>query len=128
MTAFQAVDATPFEGRLPAAALAALRQWLVAGLDVQMENMRDQRRGLAEFTAEPGAALGQFELDWELAEAVAAWSNEAWADIEAALGRIDDGTYGICQDCALPMPLARLEAIPQARYCVRCQEHRDAIR
>jgi RNA polymerase-binding transcription factor DksA len=40
------------------------------------------------------------------------------AQIDAALGRIEDGTYGICVGSGKPIPKARLEAIPWARYCV----------
>ena len=43
------------------------------------------------------------------------------ADIEAALRRIDDGTYGICEVCGRPIGDARLEAIPTARRCVEDQ-------
>jgi len=41
-------------------------------------------------------------------------------EIEDALGRIDDGTYGICEGDGSPIPKARLRAIPWARYCVAC--------
>jgi len=39
-------------------------------------------------------------------------------DIEDALRRLDDGTYGICEECGKPIDEARLEAVPWARYCV----------
>ncbi|MGW0548857.1 TraR/DksA C4-type zinc finger protein [Streptomyces altiplanensis] len=42
-------------------------------------------------------------------------------DIGAAFGRVDDGTYGTCQDCAQPIPVERLEILPYARCCVGCQ-------
>lgn len=41
--------------------------------------------------------------------------------IDAALRRIDDGSYGRCVRCGEPIPVARLEAIPQATYCMDCQ-------
>ncbi|GLW66437.1 molecular chaperone DnaK [Actinomadura rubrobrunea] len=43
-------------------------------------------------------------------------------DIEAALARLDAGTYGICQDCGTKIPADRLEILPFARCCVPCQE------
>jgi len=43
-------------------------------------------------------------------------------DIDAALERIEEGTYGICEGDEGQIPLARLEAIPWARYCVKCAE------
>ena len=42
-------------------------------------------------------------------------------DIEAALARIDNATYGICVDCGQHVDDARLEAHPQAARCVACQ-------
>jgi len=43
-------------------------------------------------------------------------------EIQAALRRIEDGTYGDCVRCGEPIDVARLEALPMARRCVRCQE------
>lgn len=43
------------------------------------------------------------------------------ADIEAALARLDDGTYGVCTDCGNQIPPRRLEALPLAVLCVNCQ-------
>jgi DnaK suppressor protein len=42
--------------------------------------------------------------------------------IEEALDRLDSGDYGICLSCDEPIPPKRLNAVPWARYCVRCQE------
>ncbi|MGH7906854.1 MAG: TraR/DksA family transcriptional regulator [Candidatus Binataceae bacterium] len=41
--------------------------------------------------------------------------------IDDALARLKRGTYGICENCGEPIPLARLEAVPFATYCVDCQ-------
>ena len=43
-------------------------------------------------------------------------------DIDAALKRIKDGTYGICIDCGDAIPQARLQALPTAMSCVKCQQ------
>jgi DnaK suppressor protein len=42
--------------------------------------------------------------------------------IDDALGRIDDGTYGMCINCGQAMAEKRLTAVPWAPYCVDCQE------
>jgi DnaK suppressor protein len=39
-------------------------------------------------------------------------------DIDDALRKLDEGTYGICEECGKPIDEARLEAVPWARYCV----------
>jgi DnaK suppressor protein len=43
------------------------------------------------------------------------------AEVEAALARLDDGTYGQCIRCGRAIPIERLEALPFARYCIQCQ-------
>lgn len=42
------------------------------------------------------------------------------SEIDDAFRRIEDGTYGICEGAGEQIPKKRLEAIPWARYCVRC--------
>ena len=42
-------------------------------------------------------------------------------DIEAALERIQAGTYGTCTDCGVTIPAARLHAYPTAKRCIDCQ-------
>ncbi|MGQ0645429.1 MAG: TraR/DksA family transcriptional regulator [Elusimicrobiota bacterium] len=41
--------------------------------------------------------------------------------IEAALRKIDQGRYGLCESCTKKIPKARLKVLPQARYCIACQ-------
>src|SRR3974390_1959167 len=43
--------------------------------------------------------------------------------VEEALARFESGDYGVCLGCEEPIPDKRLQAIPWARYCVRCQEN-----
>ena len=48
------------------------------------------------------------------------------AEVEAALGRIAQGSYGTCSACGGPLGLQRLRAIPEARFCLGCSGHRPA--
>lgn len=48
-------------------------------------------------------------------------------NIEAALARIDDGSYGICADCGDEIARARLKAYPMATRCVPCQEKHERL-
>ena len=41
-------------------------------------------------------------------------------DVDAAIRRIDAGAYGACRSCRQPIPVARLEAVPEATQCVSC--------
>ncbi|MEN6450218.1 MAG: TraR/DksA family transcriptional regulator [Thermoguttaceae bacterium] len=45
--------------------------------------------------------------------------------LEASLERIDEGSYGLCEECGLKIPKSRLNAIPYATLCVRCAEQQE---
>ena len=49
-------------------------------------------------------------------------------DVEQAIERLDDGSYGRCIDCGEPIPGPRLEALPWAARCIACQTRRDRER
>jgi len=51
--------------------------------------------------------------------------SETLIQVEDALQRIQDGTYGKCRDCGRPIEPARLEAVPWAAYCLEDQAKRD---
>lgn len=46
-------------------------------------------------------------------------------DIRRALGRLGDGTYGVCQNCEEEINPKRLKAVPWTPYCLHCQEAAD---
>ncbi len=45
--------------------------------------------------------------------------------IESSLERIEEGTYGQCEECGVKIPKSRLNAIPYATLCVRCAEQQE---
>jgi len=50
-------------------------------------------------------------------------------DVDAALKRIQAGSYGVCADCGAAIPVARLRAYPVAKRCLACQQlHEDKTR
>jgi len=48
-------------------------------------------------------------------------------EVEEALMRVKEGTYGICQECEEPISAKRLQALPWAKFCVSCQEMHSAM-
>ncbi len=48
-------------------------------------------------------------------------SRDLLTQVEAALRRLDEGTYGVCARCGNPINPERLEALPYATYCITCQ-------
>lgn len=53
-------------------------------------------------------------------EALAATLEETLAEVERALGKLEAGSYGACEDCGQAIGEARLEAMPTARFCINC--------
>ena len=69
-------------------------------------------------------AAAQIEVRVQLA----ASARMVLADVEEALRRMDQGTYGTCHLCRHVIALDRLTIVPQARYCARCQQVKEAVR
>ena len=61
------------------------------------------------------------ERDRELGLLLGDREREKLHSIDEALLRIDDGEYGICEECEEEIPLGRLKAMPFARHCVKCK-------
>lgn len=53
-------------------------------------------------------------------EALASTLTSDLMDVERALAKFDNGTYGLCEGCKGEIAAARLEAMPAARYCITC--------
>lgn len=66
--------------------------------------------------AELGSATFEQELTLQMLES----EENIIGEINEALDRIAEGTYGICEGCKRVIPKPRLTAIPYARYCVEC--------
>jgi DnaK suppressor protein len=94
----------------------------------QAEELRAQAEALAlehepgdvQFDEEGGEG-GTANVDRELDLHLSAQAHAAIEEIDAALVKIAEGTYGFCESCGNPVPKARLEALPHARLCVSCK-------
>jgi RNA polymerase-binding transcription factor DksA len=71
----------------------------------------------AQHQADLGSETFERERDFSLLEQIEA----ELSDVEHALRRIDEGTYGTCEACGKPIDDARLEVVPAARFCVADQ-------
>jgi RNA polymerase-binding transcription factor DksA len=72
---------------------------------------------LDQHQADVGTETFNRERDLSILERVEA----ELADIEHALRRLDEGTYGLCEACGQPIGDERLEAMPAARFCLKDQ-------
>ena len=65
---------------------------------------------------DPEGATIAFERS--LVDTLLRQATTAVAEIDAALARLDDGSYGLCERCGRPIAVVRLEARPYTRYCI----------
>lgn len=66
--------------------------------------------------------------DREFSLVLAANERKLLYEMDDALKKIEDGTFGICEDCKLLIAKTRIKALPNARLCVKCQEKREKKR
>jgi DnaK suppressor protein len=55
-------------------------------------------------------------------------SQDLLAQVDSALQRLDEGTYGVCARCGNAIAAERLEALPYATYCITCQSEIERSR
>ncbi|HVB42433.1 MAG TPA: TraR/DksA C4-type zinc finger protein [Streptosporangiaceae bacterium] len=82
---------------------------------------------VADYPQDPADA-GSNLSESDRAEAMLAAAQARRVLVLDALGRLDDGSYGVCVDCARAVPDGRLEAKPEAARCLTCQAKRDKMR
>lgn len=102
---------------------AKLRE-IISEIEERQEELRlsetSSERSPDPNTAEGGSLAFEMEKEMSLHRNAAEMLDRA----EEAVGRIDDGTYGICAECGSAIPVARLEAIPHTKLCVTCSAAR----
>lgn len=64
-------------------------------------------------------------MDREMEFTIKGILDERHLRIREALKRIDDGSYGACDECGAKIDLERLEAIPEATFCIECQKQKE---
>jgi DnaK suppressor protein len=79
--------------------------------------------GQMTYGSQAAAASQVFEQQRELA--LRDRTTQHLALVDAALARLDDGTFGTCQRCGRDIAPARLEALPWAAHCIDCQSAID---
>ena len=99
--------------------LRSKREELMAHLadhwqEMVADRVPDDSYGLASQTLLEDMTAGTLEREHQLL-----------GEVEAALERLEEGEFGVCQGCGEHIPQRRLEALPWARYCVPCAEMRQ---
>jgi RNA polymerase-binding transcription factor DksA len=101
-----------------------------ATIRVQLQEERDRLRerlqelglGVDDALAFDGgfADTSQVTAERGEMEALSGSLTDSLREVEDALAKLDDGSYGKCESCGGPIPEARLEAKPAARLCIAC--------
>lgn len=95
--------------------LTGVRDGLQGDLSGESESSSlEELSDVDQHPADTGTETFNRERDLGIAESVDA----ELAEVEAALERLDEGTYGRCEACGRPIPAERLEARPATRFCV----------
>ena len=87
-------------------------------LEASIRPVEERREG-SPFGKREEEATESFELEKRLALEKRVRDN--LADVERALHKFEEGSYGLCDSCGQPIAPARLEALPQASLCVTCK-------
>ena len=95
----------------------ALRKALAGDLSM-LKALREQTKGdVVDFALDSV----QDEISSQLAEV----ESRELASIEKALQRMRDGKFGACEACGTGIPMARINALPYATYCIDCQREAE---
>ena len=85
---------------------------------------RDASGDLSAYTVHL-ADMAADTYDRELSMNIASSEQETLYQIDDALKRLDDGSYGVCQQCNQPIAMSRLKAVPYASMCIECQRSKE---
>ncbi len=92
--------------------------------DTLTEINKAMKSGTDSATGEPSGDIydqASSERDRELGLLLGDREREKLRNIDEALMKIEDGEYGICEECEEEIPIGRLKVMPFARYCVKCK-------
>lgn len=96
----------------------------LAGLGQQLKELHQSGAEEGGFGSHPADVSGNTYLE-EVQASIMDTAQETLRQIEDALARMDQKTYGRCIDCGTAIPVERLEARPYAARCVPCQANYD---
>jgi RNA polymerase-binding transcription factor DksA len=104
--------------------LSLRRQLVVEGERLGEEGFKALEQ---EVSVDHMADFGSDSYEQDTTLALIENKSDALRDVDEAIRRIEAKTYGLCEECEQMVPLGRLEVLPHARYCVKCQTAREGI-
>ena len=101
--------------------LLALREELVRIREGVAADERDLGNSEGDFTQHDSGDMSQSMFTREMDASIGEQVERRLGDVDRALQKIEDGTYGICEDTGERIPIGRLEAVPEAIRTVEAQ-------
>ena len=104
--------------------LEHFRKILMEQLREHSDNVREDQADALEIAddgVKDSVDMSMLDVSKEIALRMGERESQMVADIDQALLRIEEGTYGVCVKCGKPIDERRLEAMPTARYDAACQ-------
>src|ERR1700690_3629936 len=108
-----------------------LKEFKKSSLDSSKTNMKNLMSGESRLIFGSGMEEGDLAERYQSEHLVCMKCTVQRAtikEIEAALERLDEGSYGICDECGNDITEGRLKIVPFAKYCKVCQEEQELIR
>jgi DnaK suppressor protein len=109
-------------------AIRNMHQVLIKRRDALRKALAGDLSLLKELSAQASGDVVDAALDSvqdEISSQLAEVESRELARIEIALERMREGQYGICEGCGTNIPLARLNALPYATLCIKCQREAE---
>jgi DnaK suppressor protein len=133
----RAAVASPAPPRMPAAVakrkdmlkklLLKKRNEVVKGLELQMGRKLTNETGQKIDSAMDSADQSAQDVDQGIDYSLLEMKYEQYKDIADAFRKLENNTYGICEECGGDISIKRLEVNPLARYCIECKTRREEL-
>ncbi len=97
------------------------RNEIVEGIEAQLGRKLSSTPGQKIDSAMDAADLSSLDMDEGVSNSLLEMKYDQYKDIADAFRKLQNGTYGLCEECGADIDIKRMEVNPFARYCVGCK-------
>ncbi len=101
---------------------SSIRSLLEEKLTVLEQRLTSIKRDVTRSHSVDSAEQAQERENDEVEDAIGVETAQSLRDVKAALARLDEGLYGVCESCGDEIAPGRLEVLPETVVCVKCAE------
>ena len=103
------------------------RNEVVAGLEAQMGRKLIRETGQKIDSAMDSADQSALDMDQGIDYSLLEMKYEQYKDIADAFRKLQNNTYGLCEECGMEIDIKRLQVNPLARFCISCKTKKEEI-